>query len=274
MRQAARTGLPALLCLAAAAAGSGCAKPPRSAAGPPPNPTAPAPTAAEPSVSPPDPGAAWGAVADTAGMVRIRFARGTTSGILDDSLPAGGERAYLIGALQGQVMLAHAIAWSDPRHGSGGQTSVRVYRADGAELPAPAGAGPLWSGRLPTTGDYVVRVRATGGPAPYTLAVQIPRRVVVDRDNPSASYSGLAPSRAPVDFLIKGDRGRLLQVELRSEDRPSHLHIYGLDDGVQLAPLADRRQRYAGPFPATQDYVVSVVPAGEGGGYELRVGVR
>jgi hypothetical protein len=270
MRQAARSGLPALLCLAVAAVG--CGRPSRTAAGPPPA-TAPAPAVARPSSGVMD-SSAWAAVADTVGMARIRFARGTTSGIVNDSLPADGERAYLVGALQGQVMLAHAIAWSDQGRGTGGRTSVRVYRADGTELPAPGGAGPLWSGRLPITGDYVVRVEATGGPAPYTLAVQIPRRVVLDRENPSASYSGLAPSRAPVDFLIRGERGRLLQVELRSEDRPSHLHIYGLDDGAQLSPLADRRQRYAGPFPSTQDYVVSVVPVGEGGGYELLLTVR
>ncbi|HEU5042248.1 MAG TPA: hypothetical protein VFT84_15570, partial [Gemmatimonadales bacterium] len=149
-----------------------------------------------------------------------------------------------------------------------------VYHAAGGELGAHGGSGPLWSGRLPATGDYVVRVRATGGPTAYTLAVQIPRRVVVDRENPSASYAGAAPSRAPVDFIIKGEQGRTLEVVLRSEDRPSHLHVYGLDDGIQLAPLADRRDRFAGRLPSTQDYVVSVVPWGEGARYELLMTVR
>lgn len=220
------------------------------------------------------PGPAWAAAADTTGMTRVRFARGTTSGILNDSLAAGEEHAYLLGALQGQVMLVHAIAWSDPRGGSQGETAVRVYRSEGTELAAPGGPGPLWTGRLPVSGDYVVRVRAAGGPTPYTLAVQIPRRVVVDRENPSASFSGVAPSRAPVDYLIKGERGRTLAVELRSETEGTHLHVYGLDDGVQLAPLAERRRRYAGRLPASQDYVVSVVPPGEGSRYELLITLR
>jgi hypothetical protein len=124
------------------------------------------------------------------------------------------------------------------------------------------------------SGDYVVRVRATGGPASYTLAVQIPRRVVVDRDNPTTSFAGVTPSRAPVDYLIRGERGRRLEVELRSEDGGTHLHVYGLDDGTQLARLADRRRRFGGPLPSTQDYVMSVVPAGEGAGYELMVTMR
>ncbi len=218
-----------------------------------------------------EPGPAWATVADSTGMTRIRFARGTTSGILHDSLPAGGEHAYLLGALQGQVMLAHAIAWNDGRAGSSGGTVVRVFRADGTELPAPGGPGPLWTGRLPRTGDYVVRVRAAGGPAPYTLAVQIPRRVVVDEENPATSFSGVAPSRAPVDYLIKGERGRVLDVEVRGGSEDTHLHVYGLDDGVQLAPLADRLRRYHGELPGSQDYVVSVVPVGEGGKYEVLI---
>lgn len=221
-----------------------------------------------------EPGPAWAAVADTTGMTRVRFARGTTSGILNDSLPAGGEHAYLLGALQGQVMLAHAIAWTDAASGRAGETAVRVFRPDGAEVTAPGGTGALWTGRLPLSGDYVVRVRATGGPASYTLAVQIPRRVVVDRENPSTSFAGVAPSRAPVDYLIKGERGRYLDVELRSEDGSTHLHVYGLDDGAQLARLADRQRRFAGPLPSTQDYVISVVPAGEGARYELMVTMR
>ena len=217
---------------------------------------------------------AWAAVADTSDMTRVRFARGTTSGIIDDTLPTGGEHAYLLGALQGQVMLAHAIAWRDEVSGRTGETTVRVFRPDGTELTSPGGAGPLWTGRLPLSGDYVVRVRASGAPAGYTLAVQIPRRVVVDRENPSASFAGVAPSRAPVDYLSRGDRGRMLDVELRSEDGGTHLHVYGLDDGTQLAGLADLHHRFGGALPSTQDYVISVVPGGEGARYELLVTMR
>lgn len=217
--------------------------------------------------------AAWTAPADTTGLTRIRFARGTTSGILDDSLTAGEEKGYLIGALQGQVMLVHAITWPDPQRPSRSEATVRVFRPDGSELSAPSGTGPLWTGRLPVSGDYVVRVRGMSAPASYTLAVQIPRRVVVDRENPTASFSGVTPSRAPVDYLIRGGRGRTLEVELRS-DGGTHLHVYGLDDGVQLARLPDRLQRYRGGLPSAQDYVISVVPAGEGARYDLLVTLR
>ena len=123
-----------------------------------------APAASPASVAPADP-------ADTTGLVRVRFARGTTSGLVNDSLRAGETRGYLLGADQGQVMMVHAITWPVRREGEPPPpATVRVYSVEGRELSVPSGLGPLWSGRLPATGDYVIRVGASG-PAAYTLAV-------------------------------------------------------------------------------------------------------
>lgn len=216
---------------------------------------------------------------DTAAFMRVRFARGTTSGILDDSLGPGRDRGYLLGALQGQVMLAHAIVWRAAGGEEQPEARVRVYRGhDGAELGTPGGSGPLWFGHLPGTGDLVIRVSAPRDRAiAYTLAVQIPRRLVLDRAHPTTEVSARAPSRAPVDFLVTGEVGKILQAELRgspeSGEAPT-LHIYGLDDGVQLAPLPERRRRWSGALPGSQDYVVSVVPARADDQYYLVVGLR
>jgi hypothetical protein len=223
-----------------------------------------APAAVTPSTSP----------SDTTGLLRVRFARGTTSGLVNDSLRTGEARGYLIGAEQGQVMMVHAITWPVRQGESPAPAAtVRVYSvAEGSELTAPAGAGPLWSGRLPSSGDYTVRVSATG-PTAYTLAVQIPRRLAPTAGDPTAAIAGTAPSRAPVDYIIAGASGQALAASVRESD-PVTLHLYGLDDGEQLAPLPERRQLWAGRLPATQDYVVSVVPADEGARYELTVTLR
>jgi hypothetical protein len=211
---------------------------------------------------------------DTVGLFRVRFARGTTSGLVNDSLRAGDTRGYLIGAERGQVMMVHAITWPVRQDGAPQPAAtVRVYSvAEGQELAAPAGSGPLWSGRLPASGDYAVRVSATG-PTAYTLAVQIPRRLTPGGGDPTAAITGTAPSRAPVDYIIAGEAGQSFAVSVREGD-PVTLHVYGLDDGKQLAPLPERRQLWAGKLPATQDYVVSVVPADEGARYELTVTLR
>jgi hypothetical protein len=204
----------------------------------------------------------------------VRFARGTTSGLVDDSLRAGETRGYLIGAEQGQVMMVHAITWPVRQSGRPAPAAtVRVYSVgQGRELVAAVAAGPLWSGRLPSSGDYTVRVSASA-PTAYTLAVQIPRRLTPTAGDPTAAIAGSAPSRAPVDYIVGGESGQALAASVRESD-PVTLHVYGLDDGEQLAPLPERRRLWAGRLPATQDYVVSVVPADEGARYELTVTLR
>lgn len=235
-----------------------------------PAPVARAPVARVPVAQAPDARAAH----DTTGLFRVRFARGTTSGIVNDSLLAGEIRGYLIGAEEGQVMMAHAITWPVRQRGSpAADATVRVYSAaDGRELTGPTGPGALWSGRLPASGDFIVRVSATA-PTAYTLAVQIPRPLSVGGIDPTAVITGVAPSRAPVDYLIEGGSGQRLAVSVRDAD-PATLHVYGLDGGEQLAPLSERRQLWAGRLPASQDYVISVIPAREGVRYELTVALR
>jgi hypothetical protein len=211
---------------------------------------------------------------DTVGLPRVRFGQGTTSGILDDSLAAGVTRSYLVGARQGQVMLAHAIAWPvAERLHPPPEPVVRVFAAaTGRELPSPRAEPEVWSARLPEDGDYVVRVTA-GARTTYTLAVQIPRQVQVSADQPTAIFTGSTPSRAPIDYLIRAEVGRTLEIVLGGAPTVG-LHVYGLNDGAQLARLADRQRLYAGRVATTQDYVVSVVPGAERAAYDLRITLR
>jgi len=138
----------ATVAAAACAHGGGAApgQPPYAPSSPSPAPTAPAGAAAP---------------IDTVGLPRVRFARGTTSGILDDSLAAGATRSYLVGARQGQVMLAHAIAWPvAERLHPPPEPAVRVFSA------AANGVSPR-SGTVSTT---------TGGPdcaRPLTCAPSV-----------------------------------------------------------------------------------------------------
>ena len=76
-----------------------------------------------------------------------------------------------------------------------------------------------------------------------------------------------------MDYIIEGESGQTLAASVREGD-PVTLHLYGLDDGEQLAPLSERRKLWAGTLPASQDYVISVVPADEGARYELTVTLR
>jgi hypothetical protein len=229
---------------------------------------------AETAAPAPSPAAAAVAPIDTAGLPRIRFSRGTTSGIHDDKLEAGATRSYVLFAQGGQIMLVHAISWpvAEAEHPPA-DPEVRVFEAaTGRELPSPRAEPEIWSGRLPATGEFIVRV-IVSTPTAFTLAVQIPRRVELSPGEPTAVFTGTAPSRAPVDFLVRVDAGRTLEVSLGGAPTAG-LHIYGLNDGVQLARLSDRQRLYAARVATSQDYVVSMVPWSDRVAYDLRVTVR
>jgi hypothetical protein len=220
---------------------------------------APAPTAAGPSHP-----------IDTVGLPRIRFAHGTTSGLLDDSLAAGATRSYALFAQQGQVMLAHAIGWPvAERLHPPPEPVVRVFEAaTGRELPSPRAEPEVWSARLPLTGGYVVRVTAAA-PTTYTLSVQIPRRVEVSQDQATAIFTGSAPSRAPRTFS-SGDAGRTP----RSWSAARRRSACTCTDWTTAQPPAWPTAAVTRRIEASQDYVVSVIPGVEGAAYDLRITLR
>ncbi len=94
---------------------------------------------------------------------RIRFARGRTSAVVTGSTASSDE--YLLGARAGQTMIVHVTA-------KGNNAAVEVLDADGNAVEGNAKADD-WSGALPKSGDYRIRVRATKGTAAYTLEVTI-----------------------------------------------------------------------------------------------------
>ena len=149
-------------------------------------------------------------------------------------------------------MLAHAIAWPvAERLHPPPEPVVRVFAAaTGRELPSPRAEPEVWSARLPADGDYVVRVTA-GAQTTYTLAVQIPRQVQVSADAADGDLHRLHSLSRSIDYLIRADVGRTLEVVLGGAPTVG-LHVYGLDDGAQLARLADRQRLYAGRVATTR----------------------
>jgi hypothetical protein len=102
--------------------------------------------------------------------IRIRFAPGFTSAVVEGSLTAGDMRQYVLHALAGQRMIV------DPR-ATQGQVRLIISGADGQVLLSgnvghPGGG---YDGILPTTQDYMITVQAEGETgADYVLEITIP----------------------------------------------------------------------------------------------------
>ncbi|HWQ33707.1 MAG TPA: hypothetical protein VNQ79_12710 [Blastocatellia bacterium] len=101
--------------------------------------------------------------------VRIRFARGADSVMLEGSVMRGERDRYLVKARARQVMTVSLTSAED-------NAVFQIYRPGGRKTLAGAGEGEdarTWSGKLPMSGDYLIVVGGTRGNASYKLEVKI-----------------------------------------------------------------------------------------------------
>ena len=76
-----------------------------------------------------------------------------------------------------------------------------------------------------------------------------------------------------MDYLVAAEAGQTLAASVRSDD-PATLHIYGLDDGEQLAALSERRRLWAGTLPGLAGLRHQRRAGRRGRQYELTVTLR
>jgi hypothetical protein len=100
--------------------------------------------------------------------MRIRFAAGENSAIVENAVVRGTRDIYLLGAQKGQTMTVrirsvenNAVFNIEAPSNQAGQR--RILRQEAVS----------WSGKLPATGDYQIVVGTTRGNASYKLQVII-----------------------------------------------------------------------------------------------------
>ena len=99
---------------------------------------------------------------------RVRFARGSTTATLKNSVVRGTRDRYTLGARAGQKM--SVLITSIERN------AVFTIHTPSGDTLAGAGEGEdasKWSGELPQSGDYMIEVGGTRGNATYTLKVTV-----------------------------------------------------------------------------------------------------
>lgn len=99
---------------------------------------------------------------------RINFAPGATSAMVSGALPQNGSDAWVLRVLGGQTMSVNLGMWN-------GKARLVIFGADGAVLISDHADATYWSGIVPSTQDYNIRINALDNTAPsYTLDVTIP----------------------------------------------------------------------------------------------------
>ena len=94
---------------------------------------------------------------------QIRFQRGRTTAVIKETVRLCTGHEYRLRARAGQTMTVHLA--------TGRRTSFTVYTPTG-DTPEGADGSKDWSGELPETGEYTLRI-GTDATAAYTLEVTI-----------------------------------------------------------------------------------------------------
>jgi hypothetical protein len=96
---------------------------------------------------------------------RINFQPGAVSGSVQGTLRSHQTRYYMLRALQGQTMDVKVT----PDDG----VQLIIHGADGTVLRSGTGEGASFNGKLPSTQDFILAVRAGPDSVKYTLRVTI-----------------------------------------------------------------------------------------------------
>ena len=130
-----------------------------------PPPTAVPPTPVPPTTVPPTPVPATPTALPQA--IRIQFAIGGTSAVIDGNMQAGQILYYVLKASATQTINVKISS-------ANGDVYLGVLGSDGTILLSNEAQETTYSGRLPSTQDYYLSLTASGAATSYSLSVEIP----------------------------------------------------------------------------------------------------
>jgi len=203
-----------------------------------------------------------------ASALRISFDAGATASDVTGSLPPAGATWYVIGALQGQTMILSLSSAND-------NTTLEVTDPSGNSLGRPTRPDTAWSGVLPASGDYLVKVFTEGAsPSNFDLSVTIPQRIVFETGGISSTVDGSVGANHITNYLARASAGQTMTVTLSAPANSAAITVYGLQDGQPLVRAASGATSWSGKLPATQDYMIDVVSSGSRADYSLKITIK
>lgn len=224
-------------------------------------PTHESPTAVPPTSAP--------APTSIPGAVRIDFATGATAGVVSGELQPGEVQNFLVGASAGQPLMVSTGSYNNDVTFS--VTGVK----DGKTLLDASQKLTSWETMLTESQDYLIRVYAGASTENFTLNVITPARIDFTPGAVSTTETGTTPGGLVVSYILRASANQQMDITLDAPNMSALLSVYGYQDGQPYLRSAAGSQTFSMKLPATQDYVIQVVPnAGQVVNYTLNITVK
>lgn len=195
--------------------------------------------------------------------VRISFAAGATSAVLEGELATTGTLHYVLNIAAGQLL--EVSIWP--------QDTVRlaIYGADGTVLKSGMGGGAFFRGTVPSTQDYLLDVGPATEPGSFTMSVIIPVRISFAAGATSATVEGNLAAWDAQYYVLRAFGGQTMEVHATPEEMV-RLIIYGADGTVLMSGMGGGAS-FSGTLPSNQDYIVSLDAGPAPVAYSLEVSI-
>ena len=203
------------------------------------------------------------------GEVRIVYAAGATSGSVEGVLEPGQSQIFLVRAEAGQPLeVSTGSLNNDVTFSVTGVT-------DGKTLLGAAQKLTSWQTMLTVSQDYKITVYAGATKENFTLSVITPARIKFAAGAVSATEKGITPGGRIVSYILYALANQQMDINLTTTTNDALLSVYGFEDGQPYLRSAAGSNTFSMKLPATQDYVVQVVPmAGTEANYTLTITIK
>jgi hypothetical protein len=182
----------------------------------------------------------------------IAFVPGATAGIVQGSVTPGQVVTYTLGAGQSQGLI---LIMTSPNN----DVTLGLLEPNGNKLIDPASKWTRWQGMLPATELYTIQVIGGATTESFILTVKIPQQINFASGSSSSTINGTTVSGYLFLYSLNASAGQTMTASLNVPASTAYLDIYGLTSGTLLSASA-LSNSWTGSLPATQTYVIEVVP--------------
>jgi hypothetical protein len=186
---------------------------------------------------------------------RISFAAGATYSVTEGTVQAGQAVYYVAQAAKGQPLI---VMLNTPDQNA----ILSIFGADGNILLSRSEQSTSWQGTLPATQDYYFRITGDATTQHFTLTVNIPARIQFAPGQTEVRLSGQTIGGYNVAYVAYAFGGQKMDVTINTSPDVAALTIWGFSDGQPYARAQNGVTNFSMTLPATQDYIIEVVPQG------------